>query len=216
GAGLLLGSVGDGGDVAQVHRELAALPDDEVEELAGSRDARIDLRDAVVEAAADRPGRQVLVLGLQDRDDAIDADAVRTQTLGIDQDLNLAHLAADDGGTPDAARGLQALDDDLVGQRGQILHALLVGAHADRQDRLIVRIEAYDLRLIDLLAEQGGERRDLLAHVLQRDGRVHRQIELDADQRASLIRRRGDGLDAADGVHRLLDLARHVALDRFR
>jgi hypothetical protein len=86
-----------------VQREFAALADDEVEELAGSRDAGIDLGDAVVEAAADRAGRQVLVLGLQDRDDAVDADAVRAQALGIDQDLDRRELgsAEHEGSDPD-------------------------------------------------------------------------------------------------------------------
>jgi hypothetical protein len=72
----------------------------------------------------------------------------------------------------------------------------------------LIRIEARDLRLIDFLAEQAATGATFSRTSCRRHGRVHRQIELDADQRASLVRRRGHGLDAADGVHRLLDLAR--------
>ena len=66
--------------------------------------------------------------------------------------------AADDRGAADAAHVLQALDDDLVGQCGQLAHRADVRAHRDRHDRLVVGIEAQDQRLLDLVRNGGADR----------------------------------------------------------
>ena len=51
---------------------------------------------------------------------------------------------------PTPRDGLQPLDDDLIGQRRQVAQAAAVGTDRDRHDRLVVRIEAGDHRLVDL------------------------------------------------------------------
>ena len=195
----------------------------------GARPRRATIRSAKLPGSATRPvtsitrsslprcdvaGREVLILVPDRPHDVVDADAQRMHAAGIELDVDLALDAAGDGGAADVAHGLQALDDDLVGQRREVAHRADVGAHGDRHDRLVVGIEALDQRLLDLRPEGGADLLDLLAHVLQGDRRRHRQLELGDDDRLAFERARGQRLEAGDGVDRFLDLAADLGLDR--
>jgi hypothetical protein len=58
--------------------------------------------------------------------------------------------------------------------------------------------------------------RDLLGYVLRRDLRIDLEQELRDHERHALGRHRGERVEAGHGVDRLLDLLRHVRLDRER
>ena len=102
--------------------------------------------------------------------------------------LPLALDPARDRGAPDVAHRLKSLDDELVGQGRQVAHRANVRTHGDRDDWLVVRVEALDQRFLDLWLEGGAHLLDLLADVLHRDGGLHRQLELGNDYRTSLER----------------------------
>ena len=169
----LLLAVDHGGDLAQVDRGEAAAGHDQVGEAAGLGDAAGDLDQPVVVAALDVAGREVLVLVADRPHDVVDADAQRMHAAGIELDVDLPLDAADDRDAADVAHRLQALDDHLVGQGREIAHRADVRAHRDRDDRLVVGIEALDQRLLDLGLESGADLLDLLAHVLDGDGGRH-------------------------------------------
>jgi hypothetical protein len=120
----------------------------------------------------DVAGREVLVLVAHRRQHVVDADPQRLHAAGVELDVDLALHAAGDRGASDVAHRLDALDDDLVGDGGELADAADVGPYGDRHDRLVVRVEALDQRLLDLRPEGGAHRLHLLAHVLHGDGRT--------------------------------------------
>jgi hypothetical protein len=209
-------TVDHGRDLAQIDRGKATAGHDQIGEVSRLGDAAGDLDDAVVVAAGNIAGREVLVLVPDRPHDVVDADAQRMHASWIELDVDLTLDPAGDGGAPDVAHGLQALDDELVGDRGQIAHRTDVGAHGDRHDRLVVRIEALDQRLLDLRLEGRADLLDLLADVLQGHGRLYRELELGNHDRAALQRARRQRLEAGDRVDRLLDLAADLGLDGLR
>ena len=77
-------------------------------------------------------------------------------------------------------------------------------------------IDAQNDRLVDLARQLAANRRDLAADILRRVQRRHADVELDDDAREAFLRRRLDVAHAFDGVDRLFDELRHVALDRLR
>ena len=179
-------AVDHGRDLPQVDRGEAAAGHDQVGEVPGLGDAAGDLDDAVVVAARDVAGGEILVLVPDCPHDVVDADPQRMHAAGVEFDVDLTLDAAGNGGAPDVAHGLQALDDELVGERRQVAHRTDVGAHGDRHDRLVVRIEALDQRFLDLRLEGGADLLDLLADVLHGDGRLNRELELGDDDRTAL------------------------------
>src|SRR5437899_385286 len=142
------------------------------------------------------------------------AERISHQPGGIDQDVDLARLAADDLDLPHAARSLQARPDDLVGVLCDVPDGTVSG---ERQgdDRDGPRIEFGDHRRVDPGGEIAQDAVDLIPHLLCRNIDVLLQMKLERDDCKPFSRGRRKPVDPADGVHRRLDLVGNIALDLF-
>ena len=114
----------------------------------------------------------------------------------------------------------QTFFNQLIGNRGQLAHAVLAFAriigHGHRENRTVCRVVACDARFLHFLAENRFDQRDFFTHILRCLCRVDHERKLDDDDRLTLIRARGQAVDAIDGINSFFDLACDVGLDRFR
>ena len=118
--------------------------------------------------------------------------------------------AAGDRGAADVAHGLQALDDDLVGQRREI-------AHERMSERTAIDTIGWSSGLKRWISGSltSGLKAARTCWTFSRTSwwppPEHGQLELGDDDRAAFERARGQGLEAGDGVDRFLDLAADLA-----
>ena len=163
----LLLAVDDVRDLRQVDRATTLLRDDDAAELLGVLDLALDAHDRVGLAARQAPGRHVLVRVADRLDDLVDADAQRSQRVGLDLDEDLACEAPVDVDPRDAGQVLERLDDRLVGQRRELAQPGRRRQHGERDDRRVVLVVgADDQRILDVAREARAHRRDLVAQIV--------------------------------------------------
>ena len=122
------------------------------------------------------------VLGHDGVAHAVDGEAVRVQLLDVEDDLDLARLAAGDGDLADAVDRLDGAADLLVGdlrQRAERQRA----REREADDRIRVRVDLGDDRRLDFRRQLLDRLRHLLAHVLRRVVDVALEHELERDAR---------------------------------
>jgi hypothetical protein len=152
--------------------------------------ARIDLHHTFLFQRADAAQGQFLVFAAQRGGDLVGAHAQRFHRGGPQVDLDLAFHAADHGDRAHTAHVFHALLQHLRGPGGQVLRAGVAarcGQHGDVEDGLRRRVEAQDARVLDLVAQQRADLRDLFAHVVGGLAAVDLEVELDDDDRAAFI-----------------------------
>ena len=110
-------AVDDVRDLMQIDGRTALIRDDDPFEGARIAHLAFDANDLLLCAARDAACRQILIRGLNRRDDLVDADAVALQLLGTQEHLHLPLDGAADDDVPDAIRVLQTFDDLLVDDR---------------------------------------------------------------------------------------------------
>ena len=119
---------------------------------------------------------------------------------------------ARDGG--DALDAEQALGDGIVDVPAELLERHVGGLGADVGDRLVLGVDARDLRLEDAFGQVAADLRDRVADVVDRA--VGRRAELELDEGRAVAFADGavdlvDAVDAADrGFDALRDLRFHL------
>ncbi len=175
--------------------------------------ARGDADQGLGRSAVGAAGGDVDVLALQRRDHLGQRDVVGLEPRPVDDDLDLACRFPDESHRADAAHVLEPALDDLVGEVRRGLRREARGVDTHRQDRHHAEVDALDDRLLDLPRQLAAQRRDLAADVFRGRHRRNLELELDDDVREALLGDRLDVAHALDGVDRLLDPLRHLALD---
>ena len=89
----------------------------------------------------------------------------------------------------------------------------LFGRHRDGDHRRRGGVELLHGRLQHRARQLRNDAVDAVAHFLRRDVRILLELERDDDLRDALGRGRAEGIDAADGVDRFLDLVGDLGLD---
>ena len=144
-----------------------------------------------------------------------DGEVVGAQTVGVEEDVDLARAAADHDDLADAADALQLTPQRLVGVLGDVADRRR-RRNRQRHDRSGVGIELLDRRLLDRPRQQRQHAVHSIANFLRGDVAVLLEQERDDDLRDAFRRIRAELVDAADRVDGFLDLVGDLRLDLFR
>ena len=155
--------------------------------------------------------RDVLVLGAQQVDDAIDRQVERANLLLGQLDVNLAAQAAIDGDGGDAGHALETLRQIVLGDLAQLDAVELPSTafDADAHDRRRARVELEHDRRVRFLRQPSAYAIEAVADVVGRLVQVHAPRQVERDAAGSFRRRRLETLEAGDRAERLLDRPRH-------
>ncbi len=210
----LLVAVLDRGNVAEVDGRAAVLDDDlanivERGEVAGRAQRQL------LPAGNQRAARYVEIFRLQRGDHLLRGDVACLHGRGVEQDADLALLAAGHVGGGDIGDALQRRLDRVLHQRPQLDGRELARriGHAHLHDRRVGRVVAADKRLLDAAGQAVAQQPDLLTHLFDRLVGRNVELELEDDVAHPLGRVGLHGVDAADGRQLVLQLARHLVLD---
>ena len=201
--------------VAQPNRVAVHLAQHHVAEGINRRDASARAQrhrlGALIHAAAGNVG----VLRLQRAGHVVDRQFLGAQQRGVEPQVDLAAAAADHHDLPDAVGAFEPPSQDLVGELGDVADRL-VGGHRDGDHRRRLEVELLHRRLQHGSRQQRQHAIDAIANFLRGGVGVLLELERDDHLRDAFGRRRGQRVDAADGVDGLLDLVRHLGLDLLR
>ena len=203
----ILGGVADVGDVAHVdrdavlghHRQVADFVD--VGELAGAAQQQH------ARALEDLAERDVLVLGAQDVDDAVDREVERGDLLARQVDADLAAQAAVDAHRGHAGDALEPRRQVVLGHLAQ-RDRVEVALDADAHDRERGRVELEDGRRVGVLGQAAADAVDAGADLVGGLVEIGAPGEVEAHGAVAFRRGRVDLVEAGDGAHRLLDRPR--------
>src|SRR5690606_1620873 len=213
---LLGGPLLDARDVTEPNRLAPTVRDDDVLEVPDLGDPAGHADELLRAAALEPPGRDLHVLTLERADDLGDRYADRVHAVREQVDPYLALEPARDPDLADAGDRFQAPTDRLIGECRQLDGREHVRREREREDRHRGRVELLHDRRLDVEGQVAADRFDLRADVLCRGVVVTAELELDYDERDAFERDGRDLVHTLDGVERLLQTTRDLALDRLR
>ena len=205
----------DRGNVAQIDRLAGLAAHDNVVKILLIHQSAQNLDRLNDGILGDRAGGQILVGGLQRRDDGIGADIESGEQVWIDLDVELTRNAADHGGAADARDIGNALDDHVFGNRGQVTIRQSIRADRQRNNGQSVGVKSQHAWLASGGWQAGPDRVKLVADVLGFLLRIDIQVK---DHQHHGLTGLGGGLDRvepSDGVHRFFDRLDNVGFDSF-
>ncbi len=204
GVALRQGAQLDARNVAQLDREVVGVLDDDLLELLRRRQPGLRENGELAIVALDAARRDLDVLGADRRLDLLNRDVVGRHAGPIEPDAHgVAPLAADlDLG--DAGDVLHPVGDEAVGEIGQLKRVVSRADQRQEQDRLRIRLDLGDDRLVDLGRHTAAHAADAVAHVRRGDVGIDVGPETHRDVALLLAAGRGDDLDALDARDRVL------------
>ena len=158
-------------------------------------------------ALVDFAEREVLVLGAEQVDDAVDRQVEGADLLLRKLDVDLPAQAALDGDGGDAGHAFEPLRQVVLGDLAQ-LDAVVVALDADAHDRHRGRVELEDRRRVRVLRQPSAHPVDAAAHVVCGLVQVHAPGEVQGDAAVAFRGGRLEALEARDRRHGLLDRPR--------
>ena len=211
----VLAAVADDGDVAHVDRHAGPRQHHQVADLVQAGELARAAQHVGQVAFVDLAERQVLVLGGQQADDAVDRQAERGGLLARQLDEDLPPQAAVDVDRGDAGHALEPLRQRVLGDVAQ-LDGVEVALDGQEQDREGGRVELEDDRRVGFLGQAGADAIDAAADVVGGDVEVGAPGEVEADDALAFARRRVDLLEAGDRADRLFERPGDRLLDLAR
>ena len=206
----VLGRILDLRDVAHVDRHAGSRHDDQVTDLVQVLELALAADEVGAVALVDLAERDVLVLGAQQVDDAIDREVECADLFLRELDVDLTAQAAFDRDGGDAGHALQALRQVVLGDLAQ--PDAIVDSHgleADAHDRRRARVELEHHRRLGFFRETAAHAIEPVADVVRGLVQVRAPRQVERDARRALRRGRLETLEAGDGAERLFDRPRH-------
>ncbi len=191
------------------------LADDDVAELLDRLHASASAECHGGGALLDATARNFGVLRLERSRHIGDSEVVGPEPIGIERHVDLPRPSTDDYYLADTADAFELPAQLLVGVLGNVADRLL-RRQGKCQDRSRIGIELLDRGLIDRPRQERQHPVDSVADLLGGDVGVLLQQERDNHQRHAFRGRRAKLVDAADRVHRFLDLVGDLGFDLLR
>jgi hypothetical protein len=204
----------DLGDVPQAHGAHGIRAHDGRLEVGRALDEAGDAHERPLGADREHAARARAVRGAHGVGHRLERDFVRPQAVGVHRHLELLGASADRDDLRDARERQETRLHDAVGERAEDRRVRGAGPALDPHLEDLAH-DARDGRHrgLDARRELRLRGRELLLHHLAVAEDLGLPAELDEDDREPEARRRADALDARGTVDRLLDRARHEALD---
>ena len=154
---------------------------------------------------------------LNGRNNLIDADAIGLHLRRLQVNEHLSHYAAIDVYVADAGRVLQALDDNLVGQRRELTRRVLIRDDSQIDHwLLILPVGPANERVFSLAREAWANLGDLVADFLGRRSHVSAETELSIDEADAFPRGGVNFLYTVDGIEYVFNRLDQVILNLLR
>ena len=194
----------------------ADFADDDVAELRGRLDAAAGAQRDRLCALIDAAARHVGVLRLQRARHVVDGQVLRRAVGSASSQTLICRWRPPSTSTWPTPSALSSWRRSTLSAYSVMSRSGLLAVSAMVSTGGGVRIALLDGRLRDRSRQQRQDAVDAVAHLLRGDVGVLLEREADDDLRHAFGRRRGQRVDAADGVDRFLDLVGDLAFDLLR